>query len=351
MFLMRSPWKLPPPSPDREESLIPSGTGESEGSVGRVWRQPHRLGLPWKRLAQIAVLLVTAGFLAALVASQWSALQAYDWHLTSGWALLALLGLEVGWLVELDTWRIILASLGGPLSFRQAAPIWFLSNIIRYIPGNIWQFLGMAELAHDEGVPRLVTLISIVLHQAISTAVGIVVAAIYFAVLGEGRWLGYLRPLLLLVPLGLLMLQPRILEGVLNWTLRKLGRPPVRVTLTRGQIWILIARYVVVWLAMGLSFAALVRALTPLQPGHTLYLVASWAAAYVIGYLSLLTPAGLGVREGVLAVLLFPIMPQPIAAVVAIMARLWMTVGEVVGAGAGLGLRRATKDEGPRTKE
>ena len=57
---------------------------------------------------------------------------------------------------------------------------------MRYIPGNIWQFLGMAELAAEEGVPRLVTLTSIVLHQAISTAVGIVLAALYFAVAGAG---------------------------------------------------------------------------------------------------------------------------------------------------------------------
>jgi len=306
-----------------------------------------RMRVPWKRLAQIAVLLVAAGFLIALVISQWAALQAYEWQLAPGWALLALAGLELTWLLELNTWRMILASLGGPLPFRRAAPIWFLSNILRYIPGNIWQFLGMAELAHEEGVPRLVTLTSIVLHQAISTAVGIVIAAVYFAALGQGEWLRYLRPLLWFVPLGLLMLQPRILERVLNWAFRKMGRPPIRVTLTWGQIWILIGRYFVVWVAMGLSFATLVRALVPISWSDVPYLVASWAAAYVIGYLALLTPAGLGVREGVLAVLLFPIMPPPVAAVVAIMARLWMVVAEVLGAGVSLVVwRRRKRDDG-----
>ncbi len=293
----------------------------------------------WKSLAQIAVLLIAAGFLAALVASQWSALRAYDWKLAPGWALLALVGLESTWLFELDTWRMILAGLGGPLRYHRAAPIWFLSNIVRYIPGNIWQFLGMAELAHEEGVPRLLTLTSIVLHQVISTAVGVVLAACYFAVFDDGDWLRYLRPLLLIVPFGLLLLQPRILEGVLNWLLRKVGRPPIPVLLSWRQIWILIGRYFVVWAAMGLSFAALVRALTPLDWPAAPYLVASWAAAYVIGYLTLLTPAGLGVREGVLAVLLFPIMPPGVAAVIAIMARLWMVVGEVLGAGAALAVR------------
>jgi hypothetical protein len=296
--------------------------------------------LSWKILIQIMVLLVAVGFLGALVVSQWSALQAYDWQLAPGWAVLALVGLELTWLFELDTWRMILAGLGGPLRFRRAAPIWFLSNIVRYIPGNIWQFLGMAELTYREaGVPRLVTLTSIVLHQAISTAVGVVMAAVYFAVVGEGTWLRSLRPLLWCVPLGLLALQPRILEGVLNWALRKMGRPPIRVMLTWRQIWLLIGRYCVVWLAMGASFAALVRALAPIGWQEAPYLVASWAAAYVVGYLTLLTPAGLGVREGVLALLLTLIVPQPVAAMIAIAARLWMVVGEVLGAGGALLVR------------
>jgi len=293
----------------------------------------------WKNLAQAMVLVIAASFLVALVAGQWSALQAYDWQLASGWAFLALIGLEITWLFELDTWRMILASLGAPLRYRQAAPIWFLSNIVRYIPGNIWQFLGMAELAREAGVPRLITLTSIVLHQVISTAVGVVLAACYFALFDDGDRLRTIRPLLLIVPFGLLLLQPRILESLLNWLLRKAGRPPIRVLLTGRQIWLLIGRYLVVWTMMGLSFTALVCALTPIEWPAMPYLVAAWAAAYVIGYLTLLTPAGLGVREGALAVLLFPILPPGVAAVIAITARLWMVAGEVLGAGAALVIR------------
>jgi glycosyltransferase 2 family protein len=292
--------------------------------------------IPWKRLAQALVLILALGFLAALVRSQWSALHSYRWRLAPGWALLALAGLELTWLFELDTWRTILASLGGRLGYRRAAQVWFLSNIIRYIPGNVWQFLGMAEMAAEDGVPRLATFSSIVLHQAISTAAGLVLAALYFAVAGQGVWFHWLRPFLLAVPLGLVLLQPRILERVLNGVLVRLRRQPLVVTLTWGQVWVLLLRYCIVWLGMGLSYSALVRALTPVQPGGLPYLVASWAAAYVIGYLSLLTPSGIGVREGVMVVLLAAIMPEPVAAVIAIVARLWMIAGEVVGAGVSL---------------
>ncbi|MEJ5197399.1 MAG: lysylphosphatidylglycerol synthase domain-containing protein, partial [Anaerolineae bacterium] len=268
----------------------------------------------WIRLVKAIVLAAALGFLAALVRSQWSVLQTYEWRLTPGWAVAALVGLELTWFFEAATWRTILTGIGGVLPSRQAYLIWFLSNIVRYIPGNIWQFLGMAELAHEAGVPRIVTLTSIVLHQVISTAVGVVLAACYFALFDDGEWLRYLRPLLLLAPLGLLLLQPRLLDAVLNRLLRRLGRPPVRISLTWRQIWLLIGRYVVVWAMMGLSFAALVRGLAPVEWPVATYLAASWAAAYVIGYLTLLTPAGLGVREGALALLLMPVVPAGVAA-------------------------------------
>ena len=299
--------------------------------------------IPWRRLAKGAVFLLALAFLVALVQRQWAVLQAYQWQLAPGWFVLALVGLELTWLFELDTWRMILRSLGGPLPYRRAAPIWFLSNIIRYIPGNIWQFLGMAELAAEEGVPRMATFTSIVLHQMISTAAGIVLASLYFAFAGAEAWFAWLRPFLLLTPLGLFLLQPRILERFLNWTMAKLHRPALRVTLTWGQVWVLLLRYLLVWLAMGLSFAALVRALTPYPLDVVPYLVASWAAAYVIGYLSLLTPSGLGVREGILALLLTEVFAAPLPTVIAIVARLWMVLAELIGAGVALVFWRKRK--------
>ncbi|MDH7486191.1 MAG: DUF2079 domain-containing protein [Anaerolineae bacterium] len=292
--------------------------------------------IPWKRVIQVIVLLLALGFLAALLVSQWQTLQAYEWRLRPGWALLALAGLGLGWLVELGLWRAILSRLGGSLRYGMAARVWFLSNLTRYIPGNVWQFLSMVELAAEQGVSRAATLTSIVLHQVLSTAAGLALAALYFAWAGEGVWFARLRPFLFALPLGLALLQPRLLERGLNGLLTRLGRPPLRVTLSWAQVWTLLAGYALVWLVMGTGFAALVRALTPLSWAQLPRLVAVFAAAYVIGFLSLLTPSGLGVREGVMTLLLTTTLPAGVAAVVAIAARLWMVVGELIGAGATL---------------
>lgn len=283
-----------------------------------------------------SALLVALGFLALLVRSQWPALRGVDWQVRPALLLLSLVLLEVTWLVELSIWRFLLSRLGGALPWRRAAQAWFLANIMRYIPGNIWQFVGLAELAADDGVSRVVGFTSIALHQLLSTLVGLALAAVYLAIAGQAAWLDAIRPALWLVPLGLLLCHPRLLQWALNQMLRMSKQPPVQVRLTAGQVGLAMAGYLTVWLLMGSSFTLLAAAVLPTTPQPWAAWVATWAAAYVIGYLLLVAPGGLGVREGILVLLLSELIAAPLPIIVALAARLWLVAGELLGAGVAL---------------
>jgi glycosyltransferase 2 family protein len=292
-----------------------------------------------KLVVRMIAVLIALGFMAALVSTQWQALQSFQWAFRPAWLIPSFALLALAWLLELSTWRFVLAGLGGRLRWSRAAQTWFLSTLVRYIPGNIWQFLGMAELAADDGVSRVSTFASIGVHQVLATLVGIVLAAVYFAAAGEGALLEAVRPLLWLAPLSLVLCSPPILRRSLNWLLGMLKRPPVDVTLTWGQVGLALLGYAGVWLLMGSGFALLAASITPISGAQFAALVATWAAAYVIGYLSMLTPSGLGVREGVMILLLAPLFPAPVPTVIALAARLWMVAGEVVGAAIALATR------------
>jgi hypothetical protein len=76
----------------------------------------------------------------------------------------------------------------------------------------------------------------------------------------------------------------------------------------------------------------------------------AFAAAYVAGYIAVFAPAGAGIREGVLVVLLQPIMAREAAVVLAVIARLWTTAIELIPAALlALGRRRpgATEEGTP----
>lgn len=294
----------------------------------------------WQRAAQVIVFALALGFLAALVRSQWQELRRYPWQLEPVWLLASYIPWAVSMALEIFMWRAILLriasgarpadALARPLSWRRAAQIWFLSNIIRYIPGNIWQPLGMVQLCAEAGIPTAVTLTSVVVHQALSGLAVTVMGTVYFAWVGWGEVLRALIPLIIALPVIMLTLRARWLEAALNWGLRRLGRAPLRIHLTSRALAALTLGYIASWSLVGLGFAALVRALTPIGWSALPHLVASFALAWLIGYLSLLTPSGLGVREGALIWLLKGVLTLPVATLASLAARLWFISAEVM---------------------
>jgi uncharacterized membrane protein YbhN (UPF0104 family) len=105
--------------------------------------------------------------------------------------------------------------------------------------------------------------------------------------------------------------------------------------------------YAIVWALQGLAFWVLTWGM-----GYRLTLVEgvpAYGAAYVAGYIALFAPAGIGVRESLLVVFLGPILGAG-AAVVAVTARLWTTLVElipaIVFATGYLGRSRKEKEEG-----
>jgi hypothetical protein len=54
------------------------------------------------------------------------------------------------------------------------------------------------------------------------------------------------------------------------------------------------------------------------------------AASYLGGYLAIFAPAGAGVREGVMGLLLTQVAPPPAAIVIAVASRIWFTATELI---------------------
>src|SRR5207248_6228057 len=57
------------------------------------------------------------------------------------------------WLGPL-VWQIMLSDLGAPVKVRDAAKIYLVGQLGKYIPGSVWAFLVQMELARTVGVHR-----------------------------------------------------------------------------------------------------------------------------------------------------------------------------------------------------
>jgi hypothetical protein len=144
------------------------------------------------RWRTVAVLAVVAAFFVTTLAARWNDVISLKWRLEPGLfaAATALLALSYGLVACL--WGLALHRAAGTRVVA-GARIWFLSNLARYVPGNVWSYVGAVELARREGVARRTTLAVMALTQVLS--VGVALLAGLPVLLAERARLG--RPALL----------------------------------------------------------------------------------------------------------------------------------------------------------
>ena len=102
-----------------------------------------------------------------------------------------------------------------------------------------------------------------------------------------------------------------------------------------ASIWTAAVASALSWLFYGFAFQLFVHGLLGAAPGEISRYIAVYTAAYILGFISPIAPAGLGVREFTLAAFMtqLGLANEADAALVAIAARLWLTIIELVPSG------------------
>jgi hypothetical protein len=72
-------------------------------------------------------------------------------------------------------------------------------------------------------------------------------------------------------------------------------------------------------------FVVLAHAVLELPGQICAHLAASFLLAVLLGFFAFFVPDGLGVQEGALVVLLMPVVPSEVAAVLVVAGRIWQT--------------------------
>jgi uncharacterized membrane protein YbhN (UPF0104 family) len=243
----------------------------------------------------------------------------------------------------------MVADLGGPaLPKLDVVRIFMIANLGRYIPGKVWQIAGLAALAKRHGVPPVIATGAAVLGQGIAlvaaSAIGVV--TLIHGPPGVRRW-GLAVGVVLGVVIVVGMLPPVFRKVVGLWF--RLARQDPLSTLASADALRWLGLFVMNWALYVLAFWMLAASFgyqAPLLP-----VASAFAAAYVLGYVMIFAPAGVGVREGFLIAFLTPHLGAAPASVLAIASRLWTTVVEVVPAGAFWVVHLSSRHPMPGEKE
>lgn len=307
-----------------------------------------------RRFLGPALVLVAAVFLGRALWSGFAGVREYEWRFELPYLLLSIALIFLYYLQQWGGWRLIMHSFEDPLTPLESAAIWFASILGRYVPGNVALVAGRIVMCRRRGIPATTTFASMVYEQALILLSAFLVAALSVPLWPPFEYKNLAALLVLLAPVGLLFLHPRIFSQLSNTLLLRFGRDPLEATLPFGRVLLLLLYFVGGWVLMGLAFAALVASLTPVSVEQLPLLVGGYAFAWEVGFLVLVTPGGLGVREVALQAILVLVFPLPVAAAVVVLARLWQTLAEVsaaavVWAAAGRkGFTGAGKGRAPR---
>jgi uncharacterized membrane protein YbhN (UPF0104 family) len=254
-----------------------------------------------------------------------------------------LLLIAYGWAARM--WGWMLRDVGGTdPGPRASIQLLLAANLGRYVPGKIWQLAGLAVLARRRGLPAVAAAGSSIIVQGFTLAATLIWALPILLVRDAGRGIPFgpgaaesmLRPTdffvltVVLVAGFVLASLPPVTHGGIR-LLYRLGRQPVTEApaphWSFGTRWL--GRNLALWGLYGVAFWWFVEGLG--FPVAMMPTMAAFAASYFLGNLVVAAPAGLGVREVALAGLLLPALGAA-AMPVAILARLWMTVLEIVPA-------------------
>lgn len=243
-------------------------------------------------------------------------------------------------------WKWILADLGcKAVSTKEAVVISVLSWFGRYVPGKVGMVTTKYVLGRKKNISTSLLVISslyenafIVLSAFIVCLPGIV---LFFPVkqLSE-NWEYFVFGTILFCLIGFVILL--YFCQIINVILRLFNKELLPGTLFLRPL--VIAKYLLLYsffnIINGLAFYVFISSLTAVNISAAIPLGIIYVFSAVIGLLVIIAPAGIGVKEGIMLILLYNYLPQDIALVVSVFSRLWSTLADLIVGIIGWGLTK-----------
>src|SRR5690606_16103009 len=160
--------------------------------------------------------------------------------------------------------------------------------------GKVWQIAGLATLAHRRGVPVGVATGAAVAGQGVAliAAAAVGVPALFWAPDPLPAW----GRIAVAVPTTSLVVGsiPAAFDRTAGaWFRPTTSTPPAKLALARVLGWF--GLYLLNWMLYAAAFRLFALSFDP--GGAAVAVASSFAAAYVLGYVMIFAPAGLGPRE------------------------------------------------------
>lgn len=285
-----------------------------------------------RRLVRHALQLALLGFVFWYVRAHWDEYARVFQQSSPEWKALAAscFFVCVAYVVLIQTWRQVVEAWGERLTFSSAMRIWFVSNLGKYVPGKVWSIAAMGTLAQEQGISPVAAVGSSVVVQLVNLVTGFGVFFIAGAQAVDVP-LGALAGVVALA--AALAVSPSLVPPAVRLVNRLSGRQLSIPRLPRRAIWWAGAGTALAWLLYGIAFQLFAMGMSGSTIGGSL---GDWTAVfigpYLLGFIAVFSPGGIGVREVAMAEALqrTGLAVGAMSALLVASSRVWLTVLEII---------------------
>lgn len=231
-------------------------------------------------------------------------------------------------------WHLLLGAVEERHPFSTTSRIFFVSQIGKYIPGNIAHLIGRLANAKAVGLRTTSVLYTLTFELILLMLSAAIFAAATLSYSDLSQVSGDIPDLLQILGIALICIAVIVLIVFLSPKLStRLGQLSILNMPTMPPLWIFAVCLMLFWVVyfiLGLSTNYLAGAIFGVAYGDIFVISGIFTISFVAGFLTPGSPAGIGVREFILILLLSPIYGELCAVGVAGFSRIAQMLGDLL---------------------
>ncbi len=228
-------------------------------------------------------------------------------------------------------WIKILHNLGAKdIDTTKSFFLLSFSETKRYIPGSVFAYAARVKSYNDANIPSKLLIKSLVIDSLLLMIPSILISIpgilfIYPRIQQEfPEYADYVLP----ITAGIVLLSLAVMGAAIVIAKKKLGVKKFRVKTIITQYTDLFFLSCLSWFFFGVGNYLVASSIHLLDPRFILQFASFFVLSWLIGYVSIITPMGLGVREGIMILGLAPFAPLSITSLIALFSRICFMAGE-----------------------
>ncbi len=277
-----------------------------------------------KKSFQAAVVVGIFFFLGTNLYKSWNEVRGMSWEFSYSYLFLCIVAILGVYTITVFNYYYLLRKMGIEAGLKAVTKARIITDIAGYIPGKVWTLLGRFYYLQKHGISKMEISISTLLEFLLMLVSGALFAVIIVLLSGMNQSAldPYYYVLLAAIPVLFVAVHPKIILFAARKLENTLNIPNARINLRYKDIAHIILLYIPYWILSGLTVFFLIRSIYPAPLALLPQVAGIFAISWVISLITLIAPAGLGVREGILSLLLSVYIPLPIAIIASVLLRI-----------------------------